>query len=520
VSPSRYRLSLVFGVALTLGFLVLLRTSWLGRPGTVALDDYLCSVVPITSGALCLWRARGESSRAAVGWALLGGAAITWGLGGAVWTVYEVHLGVELPYPSAADGLYLGSIPFAVLGVVLLSGPSGGWMGGLRNLLDGAIVAGALLFISWSTVLGPVFRAGEGSVLARSFSIAYPALDVLVCTIAVLAVAGARGQRRTEMILISSGLATVAISDSSFAWFIAQGSYATGNLLDTGYVAGYLLVGLAALHPTRDVHARPDEPAGTLSLVLPYLPVMVMAGFAMAARAGHRSSEGMLFWSGITVFTLLLARQLLSLGVNQALGRRLQESLTTLRQQEIELRYRADHDDLTGLANRAAFAREATSLLEAVAPRPLGVLVIDVDEFKRVNDTFGHHGGDALLMIVGQRLSALARSGDCVARLGGDEFAVLLHDVPTPDHAHRTAQRFTEALCRPVTLEGTRIPLSASIGVAHSDDSSDLELLLRRADAEMYRSKRSAQNLVPRQASPTTPARQRAQASTRVNSRE
>ena len=131
-----------------------------------------------------------------------------------------------------------------------------------------------------------------------------------------------------------------------------------------------------------------------------------------------------------------------------------------------EMEHRALHDELTGLPNRALlFDRCAQALLAAERTgTTVGVLLLDLERFKEVNDTFGHHYGDELLRQVGPRLADVLRGVDTVARLGGDEFAVLLPDV-TDDEAVRVAQRAVRALRLPITVAGWAVVTSASVGV-------------------------------------------------------
>lgn len=145
----------------------------------------------------------------------------------------------------------------------------------------------------------------------------------------------------------------------------------------------------------------------------------------------------------------------------------------------------ATHDQLTGLANRTGLASAWGQLTGG--PWAPAVLVIDLDDFKPINDTYGHAAGDRVLVDVASRLRAAVGSGGVVARLGGDEFAALVvHDDPA-----RLAARLARAVAVPVTLsDGLSVAVSATIGVTVAD-GSDLASSLARADAAMYRAKSS-----------------------------
>jgi diguanylate cyclase (GGDEF)-like protein len=146
-------------------------------------------------------------------------------------------------------------------------------------------------------------------------------------------------------------------------------------------------------------------------------------------------------------------------------------------------------DPLTGLANRGALA-EATGRAVVAPDAAVALLLFDLDRFKEVNDTLGHHVGDRLLQVVADRLRGAVRSEDTVARLGGDEFAVLLTDVADADAALETAHRLRDVIADSIVLEGVLVDVGASVGVAVvPDDGTVLDDMLQRADVAMYLAK-------------------------------
>lgn len=158
---------------------------------------------------------------------------------------------------------------------------------------------------------------------------------------------------------------------------------------------------------------------------------------------------------------------------------------------EEELRHRAFHDSLTGLPNRALFRDRVDHAVDGRARRStsFAVLFLDLDDFKSVNDTLGHHAGDALIIEVARRLGSCLRPVDTVARLGGDEFALLLGDTTGDHDARSVAGRLLEMLLTPVSIMGSDVRVGASIGIALPDDDQDVDDLLRHADIAMYMSK-------------------------------
>ena len=165
--------------------------------------------------------------------------------------------------------------------------------------------------------------------------------------------------------------------------------------------------------------------------------------------------------------------------------------VTERRRLEAELTHQAYHDALTGLANRARFRDRVVAALDRAggSPERIAVLFLDLDDFKRVNDSFGHAEGDRLLREVGERLLACTRGCDTVARLGGDEFAVLLTNVRDEAGIVTAAERITRAMDAPVSLRGALVTVGVSIGIASAAHATYPDALLRNADVAMYGAK-------------------------------
>jgi diguanylate cyclase (GGDEF)-like protein len=164
---------------------------------------------------------------------------------------------------------------------------------------------------------------------------------------------------------------------------------------------------------------------------------------------------------------------------------------------EARLAYLAQFDPLTGLPNRALLADRFSQIIVQAKRRgsPLAVLFIDLDEFKAVNDTLGHAGGDGLLKMVAARLQAAVRTGDTVARISGDEFAIVLSDLVRPEDAALVAQNVIDHVAHPVQMDGSEVFVTASVGIAaFPTDGADADTLIGAADAAMYRAKQSGRN--------------------------
>jgi diguanylate cyclase (GGDEF)-like protein len=166
------------------------------------------------------------------------------------------------------------------------------------------------------------------------------------------------------------------------------------------------------------------------------------------------------------------------------------QDITERKRFEASLHHQARHDALTGLPNRVAFLERLDQALAAPGAGAVSLIFLDLDGFKQINDTLGHHAGDQVLAEVGRRLAKAVRAGDAVARFGGDEFTILLAGVGGRRQATRAAARIVAHLEAPIALGDRRIGLGVSVGIAVAKPgTSRTDTLLREADAALYRAK-------------------------------
>jgi diguanylate cyclase (GGDEF)-like protein len=483
LSAPRRRTALVLCVALVAGFAVVLRVKPGGELFTQSFDD-IGEAIAATLGAIpCFWRAVRTSGRWRLSWAFLGAGLAAWSIGEWIWSYYEVIEKSEVPFPSLADAGYLLFPVFCLAGLFLR--PSAAFVGRarLRVLLDGTMVVASLFILSWATALGAVYHAGAQDTFSLVVSLAYPASDLVLITVAVLV--ASRARLDAGLVLLVGGLTSMAVADSAFAYLVAAGTYGTGAFTDVAWVAAFLAIGVSALFPTAE-HANSGERVeGSPVIVLPYL--LLLAGIvAMFIAIVHNGGTPVTFGVETTAILALLLRQLIVVLDNRRLT-------LDVMAQKAELTHRAFHDPLTGLANRALFYDRLAHALDLHQRdlRPVSVVFVDLDDFKSVNDAFGHDAGDVVLTEVARRLLDVVRTGDTVARLGGDEFAVLVEDDGDPTGV---AERILESLSAPVRIGDRLAPARASIGTTTLDpgrDSCDIQELLRRADVAMYSAKRA-----------------------------
>ena len=220
--------------------------------------------------------------------------------------------------------------------------------------------------------------------------------------------------------------------------------------------------------------AGEDEVAAAVQLYLPYGPIA-----EIIQKDNHRLY--LILLCGFTLFYAVLFRIVA-------------RASTKLRRQAEDNEYQALHDSLTGLPNRSLFhERAGQAILNAKREGwNLAVMIMDLDRFKEINDTLGHHHGDLVLQEMGNRLRPLLRETDTVARLGGDEFAVLLPHVHGPNTTLQVADKIQKALERPFYIQGLALDVDASVGISiFPTHGKDIHALLRRADVAMYVAKQT-----------------------------
>ncbi len=293
---------------------------------------------------------------------------------------------------------------------------------------------------------------------------------------------------RLPLLLLAAGLGATTLADSAFAGLMATRTEGLpAHVVAVGRLGGYLLVALAALRATQWPLPRPGRRVPSrLGLALPYLPMAVATVIELAAQVSSRRLGPFLVVSLLLLILLVGVRQYLALSDNLRLMR-------DLREREQALEYQAYHDALTGLPNRALLRHRVDGAARNRRHHddPLfAVMFVDLDDFKNVNDRFGHEAGDRLLVAIAERLRACVRPEDTVARLGGDEFAVLLEDLGGAADALAVAGRIVDAIDDPVDLGAWTVGVGGTVGVALARrGEADGEELLRRADIAMYRAK-------------------------------
>ena len=595
-SDRLFTVALVGAALLTVAFGLWITFRVGGATLTEAIDDIGEAAVAFLAAGVCGLAAWRHQGRMRLAWALMAGSILSWALGESVWSYYEVGLHQQVPFPSLADAGYLGGEPLAIAAIILFAAANPRTASRLASLLDGAIIAGALLVVSWVTVLETVYRAGTGSLVSQAIGLAYPISDIVILTMVLLLVGRVRREAQVALYLLAAGLLANLLADSGFAYLTTVNSYGPAQPIDTGWVAGYFLVALAALRAAQVPFSKPARGADRLPsrwrVFLPCIPVAAAAAVTIASTVATGSINLFVFWGLMSVALFVVVRQLIMLTDNMSLNKKLESQAADMREREEHLRslvehssdvvtvtdrdgiirfqsasaqrifayspaelvgrpllelvhpadrkalevgldaalkasahptsvdcrlrhklgswspceititnllylpsvqglvlnirdvserkeleekvsHHAVHDALTNLTNESAFrAHLEVALSNLILGRGIAVLLLDLDNFKGINDTFGHAVGDEVLVAIGGRLEQIVRPGDglrlgdVVARLRGDEFALLLRNLPTPELAASVGQRILQQFQVPFRVARKEVTVGISIGAA------------------------------------------------------
>ena len=407
---------------------------------------------------------------------LLAAAAVTSYAAGDTYYILMTVDGGSLPFPSPADVGYLLVYPLllAALTVTVRRHARGLAPSVWLDCAVGSLGADAVLAV----VLYPVLDSATAGPLslATAVAVAPPVFD-LVLVAAVAGIAALRGVRMgSRWALLVCGLLAFAAADVVYGLEVTAETYVQGTPLDAGWAIGLALMAMWVDGATQGGRTATQAPRpATRATALAVSSVATIAGLGVLI-VGTRVPVS-------TLAVTLAGVTLLAAAARSELAVRL---LARMADQRL---LAAATDELTGLPNRRALYAEAHTRRAEPRHRSQALLMLDLDKFKEVNDSLGHHAGDQLLVQVGARLRENLHGDDVLARLGGDEFAVLLDDAGH-DEAVNAAARLRAAVGEPFFVEGISLHSSVSIGIALSpDDGLDLSALLRKADIAMYKAK-------------------------------
>ncbi|GAA3134037.1 bifunctional diguanylate cyclase/phosphodiesterase [Planomonospora alba] len=369
-------------------------------------------------------------------------------------------------------------------------------------LLDAGIITVGVAMPMWSFFIEPAIDRSTHTGADLVFALIMPVIDLFLVGL-VLRLALDNG-RAPWLTLLSGSYLVMFLADGLHLLDQAAGrSY--GPVSTVGWLSWAVLVGSAALHPSMaDASQLRTPPLASRSRVTFFLvlalvsPVACIVGQRVLDLDTVAQPHDEIMFTGLTVLLAVLLVMRLSTVARVAEDRAGELSTALLRQEALQrsLSHSALHDPLTGLANRTLLSQalhQALSRAAASETAPPALLLLDLDAFKDVNDTFGHPVGDELLTHTAARLQTLTTDGQTLARLGGDEFALVLPSATVHD-AIATAQDLLAALREPYRLEGRELYLTTSIGVLAGMTVASPSEALRDADLALYAAKNAGKN--------------------------
>ncbi len=457
-------------------------------PGVVA--DGVCVVATAVSGTVLVVGVLVNRPDVTRPWWCVAAGMWLWALGDITYAVL-VTRGLE-PFPSVADVFYLLAYPLIAWGLGLLVLQRRSHRGvDAAAAIDSAIVTVGLGLLSWVFLTRPVLEDTAEPLLSRLVGAAYPVGDVLLLAMLVRLVV-APGARNGAFRLLTAAVTTMLVVDT--AWAVVAIVYDTGSpVLNAAWLMSYALFAAAAVHPSMRALGAPADPTTspftrrrlvTLTAAVLTAPV-ILAVQLVRHDLDVMAETGVVLAGCVVMFLLVVLRMHLAI---QAMAR-------STRQRDrlrADLAHQAAHDALTELTNRARTLELVAAALDrgATDGSAVGLMFVDLDHFKAVNDAHGHAVGDLVLQHAARRLRSLVRVGDVVGRLGGDEFVVLLQRSPGARELLGLAQDVAAALAVPVTISGHPVAIGASVGVALSGPGErDAADLVHHADVAAYRAK-------------------------------
>jgi diguanylate cyclase (GGDEF)-like protein len=389
---------------------------------------------------------------------------LAWGAGEIYWTAY-IEGNADAPYPSWADLGYLGFYPLAAAGLYQLVRARAHeldwrlWMDGLIAALGTAAIGAALIFEF-------VADRTEGSAIQVATTLAYPLGDIVLVSLVVGVTALTRWHPGRTWSLLLVGLVTMAVADVAYTLQSFEATLPGGDWVEPIYLISAAFIGAAAWQRGADTILRDARFDGWRELMVPAFFAAVM--IALFAMQYFTSTGGLttVLWAATMI--AVLARLALSVRENK----RLLEQVRT--------------DFLTGLGNQGRMQVDLAERCSHAGEAPFTLILLDLNGFKRYNDTFGHPAGDAMLQQLGAQLREAIGADGTAYRMGGDEFAVIT--AAEDGRNGPVAKRAAEAL----TASGKGFELSAAWGtVSTPAEASGATAAMQLADVRMYAQKES-----------------------------
>jgi hypothetical protein len=300
--------------ALTLAFMAWTGSGTGGEQVTLYVDDLATIAAALIATAACVRAALGQEGKLRQFWWLVGGASAAWALGEIIWAYYDLVLG-DVPAASWADAAYLAALPLTAAALLVHPALRGRASGKTRSIADGLVLAAALFFLAWTLVFEPVRQQTDLSSLGGLVTLAYPFSDVVIILLVVLVIRGTTGGDRHDLWCLLTGLLLIAFSDAIYTYLTNVTNYSSGNIIDSGWFAGYLAIALGALSvqakPVVERRAAPSQALTPAAILAPFVPMLAALLFAaIRIQLGYELDDVALVVA-FALVGLVLARQAL-----------------------------------------------------------------------------------------------------------------------------------------------------------------------------------------------------------------
>jgi len=438
---------------------------WDGWVGNIA---GMVPLVPI------LLRVR-RSQRLRAAWSALAVGVVLYNAANLIYLLHDQNM-KPIPSPALSDVPYLLSYAAFVVGVVLMTQHRYGR--GLESVrLDGAVAGLSIAAIAALFWFNRVLVV-SGRPLQVMVGMAYPLMDLVLLVVLVSGLAPSRYRPNLATSLMMAGFTFFVVGDVIYLNQQVAGTYRPGTLLDCTWVVALWFIGLAASAPEdrrgagRSANAGVPTSIAAVPIVFASLSVMTLT-IAVVSRSSRAAS-----FFAIGALAVVVLRMALTL-----------REVRHVEQANFRV---ARIDELTGLSNRRSFIESTGAVLGSLqGHRQLGMILIDLDGFKEINDSLGHSCGDELLRVVGKRFARRTGPQTTIARIGGDEFACAMV-FEKFDQLVDFGNELAAALADPISLDGVIVRVSASIGIATYPEHGLTQVeLMRSADVAMYEAKRN-----------------------------
>jgi diguanylate cyclase len=429
-------------------------------------------------GAVLVIAAASKARRARAVWWLLAAGISSYAIGGVLWNCWLQYM-PHPPTPSLADVFWMGMYPLVGAALVVATRNHSRDQDSRRVLIDAVVAASAAVALCAAFIVPPLIHAAQRNHGALVTDLMYPLGDMVIGVLAV-ALLSVRGWRlnRTWMLLIPV-FPIWLVGDSTWALQISSNASTGSSAVTLFYMTAFALLAAAAWQPRSSYGAGvpADRDTAHSFVAVPALLGLIPPIILLYDHFSRISLSALI----LTWVALLASILRVAVAMRDAMVLR-------------DAQHAAHTDELTGLPNRRMFLTQLDQRLKLAesGPGSLTAVMLDLDNFKQLNDTLGHDAGDELLRLTGPRLVRAAGPDSLVARLGGDEFAILLEPNCLRGDAGAIAQRVLDSFNEPLQVHGLALRLTASAGIAtYPNDADGPDTLLKCADIAMYEAKRS-----------------------------